>query len=266
MSDFTPTPAARSRQSGLTVLELVSALALFVIVLGTLMVALNSATDIWSRTTGKSRTQAQARRALEQLVKDLAGAVAVPTDPRRSLPPASGLAETSSDEPFFLAESQPEQQTGIYFVRQCSPNEVAGEGARALELVAYCWTTNGLSRYAVPVVSSENDRIEPRVSDQLASFAQEISSLQAASNVIAASIVQFVPLVYKPASPSVPTSETQPVEPLNRNGENLELGDLPDYVDVLLACAERQSGAASGGTNYLTRRIILPAAQAARLP
>ena len=255
-----PQPSARSRRAGLTVLELVSALALLVIVLGTLMVALNSATDIWARNTSKTRALQKARQALDLLATDLASAVAQST--ARSEP----TAPTSSKEPFFIAENKSSRQIALYFVRQRSPAEVSGSGALSLEAVAYSWTTNGLSRYERPLSTTADGTIEPTASDQLVRFKADVEKITAVSNVVAASVVRFVPLVYQPLSPTLTPSETQPLEPLNASVPKIELADLPDFIDVHLACVERQDSSSAGTTNYVTRRITLPAAQASRLP
>lgn len=260
MSDRLPLPAARCRRSGLTVLELVSALALFVIVLGTLMIALNSATDIWARNTSKTRATQKARQALDRLATDLASAVAQSTVSHESSAP------TASEEPFFIAENRNDKQIALYFVRQLSPAEVSGDGAISLEAVSYSWTTNGLSRYVRPLATSLEGVIEPPVSDQLVKFKRDVENITVVSNLLAASIVQFMPLVYQPLSSKVTTPETQPLEPLNKEVSKIELADLPDFIDVILASVEPQDSSASGTTNYLTRRITLPAAQASRLP
>lgn len=254
--------AAHNRRSGLTVLELVSALALFVIVLGTLMVALNAATDIWSRNASATRSMQTARLVLDRLATDLASAVG-----RKPADPASAPAsEINADEPNFIAEQKSEYQTGLFFVRQRSPLEVSGERALSLELVAYCWTTNGLSRYAVPVVSTDPGRVDPPVTEQLKAFKADVFALPAATNLVASSVVAFVPLVYKPTSALITPSDSLPADPLNKNGETVQMADLPDYIDVFLACVDRQSSSAFSVTNYLTSRITLPAAQASRLP
>lgn len=258
-----PQPAAFNRRSGLTVLELVSALALFVIVLGTLMVALNAATDIWSRNASTTRATQAARRVLDLLATDLAGAVGHKPADTASAPSAN---EINADDPSFIAEQKSDYQTGIFFVRQRSPLEVSGERALSLELVAYCWTTNGLSRYAAPVVSSDPDRIDPPVPEQLKAFRTDVFALLSATNLVAPSVVAFVPLVYKPTSALITPSDSLPADPLNKTGEKVQMADLPDYVDVFLACADRQAASAFSVTNYLTSRITLPAAQASRLP
>ncbi len=265
MSHLRPQPAA-SRRAGLTVLELVSALALFVIVLGTLMVALNSATDIWSHNTSKARVRHSVRNALDLLATDLAGAVA--QVPAAQIPaPAAGTESSGpADEPFFIAENKANEQISLCFVRQRSPLEIREDRAISLELVAYRWTTNGLSRHTQPVVSPQHDLIQPPVSEQLSKFANAVADLPPGSNVIAAAVVSFVPLVYQPGRTAQLASETQPLEPLNPAGERVVIADLPDFIDVHLACADRTAASAAAVTNYLTRRITLPAAQASRLP
>jgi type II secretory pathway component PulJ len=235
----------------LTVLELVSALALFVVILGTLMVALDAATDIWARTASRNRAQQNARRALDLLSTDLASAV----------------AHASDYKPYFIAEFKSDSQVGLYFVRQRSPVEISKQNERSLELIAYSWTTNGLSRYAVPVVSTDAGQILPPVSEQLDTFKKDVSAMVAPSNILSSAIVRFLPLVYQPLSLTNNVSGSKPIEPLNPNLENVELGDLPDFLDVQVACVDRlESATVFSSTNYMTRRIILPAAQASRLP
>ena len=256
-------PAAGSRRAGLTVLELVSALALFVVVLGTLMVALNSATDIWSRNTAKTRAQQRARQALDLLATDLASAIAqAPANPASAAASGSGGA-SDSEELFFIVENAVAQKSGLYFVRQRSPLESIGARARSLELVAYRWTTNGLARYTRPVTTDSESQIEPSVSEQLKEFKQDTENV--VSNILAPSIVLFVPYIYQPLK-APPLADSEPAEPLNADSETFNLVDLPDYVDVHFATADREASSGAGLTNYITRRITLPAAQASRLP
>jgi type II secretory pathway component PulJ len=258
-----------SSRSGLTVIELVSALALFVLVLGTLLVALDAATDIWSSSASKNRTQLKARKALDLLATDLASAFAEPLlRDDGTLPPAAN-SPSAAAEPLFMVRSKGAAQLGLFFVRQRSPAEMSGTDALSLELVAYSFSwavTNGLSRYTRPASAPQQGLMATSLSDQLEQFQSDVLGLPAATNFLAPCVVDFRPLVYQPLNPATATTDAQPPEPLDP-ADNIRLADLPDFVDISIGFVDWDAQTSGNSqTNYFTRRITLPAARASRLP
>ena len=255
------------RRSGLTVLELVSALALFIIILGTLLVALNSATDLWTRSANKNRDLQKVRQALDLLATDLTCAVAPPSQKWANADlPSSTLG--TAQHPLFIAEGNA-TLVGLYFIKTLSSSELSVTKQLSMELVAYCWTTNGLSRYTFPVLAETPPTSEPDLSLQLSNF-RNYRIPATPSNILSSAISGFAPLLYQPLKISTATIDTEPAH-IGKNDPsvftNVRLADLPDFVDVLVAYVDRTDWAnSSSTTNYLTRRITLPAAQASRLP
>jgi len=260
-------PAAVSRhrrQRGLTVLELVSALALFVIIFGMLLVALNSATDMWSLSAEKNRNLQKARQALDWIASDLASAVAPQSQAVRDAAAFSTTPGTAA-QPLFLEEGNA-NRIGLYFIRARAPSEQTGDDQVSLELVAYQWTTNGLSRYTRPVQAQAGRTEAPDLAEQLRLFQSRSSSVSVPSNILSSSIVDFEPRLYQPLSLKSSTTATKPTL-IQPSGGKVALADLPDFVDIHLAYINpNESASSSYHTNYLTRRIALPAAQASRLP
>ena len=256
------------RRSGLTVLELVSSLALFIIILGALLVALNSATDIWTRSANKNRDQQKVRQALDLIATDLACAVAPRPPDAKDTSPASSTSATDP-EPLFQVSTKGTQaqvdQIGLYFIKTISPMELTDAKQLSLEFIAYSLTTNGLSRYSRPVQSETPRTTPPDLNNQLDIFENAVKEIQTPTNILSSAIVEFAPLVYQPLRNSPSTASQAPVfySPVN----SISLADLPDFVDVLIAYVDKNDWANSTSrTNYMTRRITLPTAQASRLP
>lgn len=239
----------KSRRSGLTVLELVSALSLFVIILGMLMIAVNGATDIWSHSASKSAGQTHARRALELMADDLACAIGQrPSD--------------ANEKPWFIID-YPSQtnQCGLYFVKTLSPKEVQGENMRSLELVAYLLTTetNVLSRYTAPV------SLQTDVSLQLDTFFQQCRNTAPPTNVLSVLVTAFGVTACTNAPPATLFREPEFYD--NAPGRRVNLCSLPDFVDIGIAYTNRDDSSKSyTHTSYLSKRITFPAAPASRLP
>lgn len=253
----------RSR-SGLTALELVCALSLFVIVFGTLLIALNSATNTWTYSTDKNRDLIKARNALDLMASDLACAVA----PRRAVDIAADTATTlgSSQKPLFIAEQTDSPlQSGLYFV-MFHPSATS---SLSLALVAYHWTTNGLARHVRAVEPQANREIPPDLCSQLADFKTSVGLIQTPTNILTSAVAGFGFYFYQPTRQAAPPATMAP-DHIGRGTSieaNIRLADLPDYADLFVAYVN--AGDWSHGytrTNYLTRRVTLPAAQASRLP
>ena len=243
-------------RTGLTVLELVAALALFVIILGTLLIALNSATDTWKRSADKSRDQQKVRQALDMMATDLACAV----------------TENMTNQPLFVASYPVDDRYALYFVKVLSPGEVTSNSQLALELISYALTTNGLSRYTQPVLANTSRGTPPDIVTQLNRFRNAVDSITIPSNILSSSIVFFLPHLYRMQDAINNTAYgKQPPDPpqptLNNIGTDIELNDLPDFVDIRIEYVYPDDWANGYCiTNYMTRRITLPAAQASRLP
>lgn len=246
-----PIAFRRRRQTGLTVLELVSSLALFVIILGLLLVALNAATDIWSRSSSKTRGQMQMRRVMEKLGDDLACSVGQRPD-------------NLSDKPWFIIDYPVAQtnQCGLYFVKSVSPADVSGENMRSLELVAYVLATetNVLSRYTAPV--SLNTEVGEQL-DTFQTFHRPDST--SVSNVLSTLVTTFG-VIACTNTPAMDFSHS-PGYYDNSPGKSVDLYSLPDFVDIGIAYTNRDD-TTKGYThiNYLTRRVTLPSAPASRQP
>jgi type II secretory pathway component PulJ len=266
--------ARATSRSGLTVIELVSALALFVVVLGTLLVALDAATDIWAGSASKNRTFIKARNAVEQIATDLASAFALPLLRDDGTRPPASADPSNAEKPLFIVRGGGGDQLGLYFVRQRSPSEMSGDESSSLELIAYSFswaTTNGLARYTRPVVAPQRGVWARSLSEQLEAFRNDVASLSAATNFFAPCVVDFRPLVYQPQHPSTaPVTDDKPPEPLgakSSSADNIQLADLPDFVDIHIGFVDWDAHASgSGRTNYFTRRVTLPSASASRLP
>jgi len=240
-----------SRQSGLTALELVSALSLFVIILGMLFIAVNGASDIWSHSSTQNKSQQSMRRVMEKLGDDLVCAVGQP------------MADTS-EKPWFVLDypSVRPNQCGLYFVKSVSPAEVSGENLRSLELVAYVLATetNVLSRYTAPV------SLNTDVGEQLNTF--HISHRPdgtIVSNVLSTLATEFLVIACTNTPPA--TGFNTPGFYDKSPGKTIKLYSLPDFVDIGLAYTNRDD-TTKGYThiNYMTRRVTFPAAPASRQP
>ena len=258
-SIFHPFPRQKNNlRSGITVLELVSSMALFIIVLGTLMVAINTATDIWTRSADRNRAQQKVRQALDQIVNDLTSAID---------PPVSGTSSTPGpSQPLFIAETN-NVQISLSFIRALSPVELTNTTQVSLQLVAYsyCWASNSLSRYSRAVVAATPPAAPPDLRLQFDNFRSYVAGITTPFNVLSSAIVHFEPLFYQPLNdPAAPINSTQ--EPVSLDPSNLK--GLPDFVDVLVGFVSQEDWTPSGysATNYMTRRVNLLSAQASRLP
>jgi len=239
------------RQAGLTVLELVSALSLFVIILGMLFIAVNGASDIWSHSGTQNKGQQNIRRVLEKLGDDLACAMGQP------------MTDTS-DKPWFVIDypTARTNQCGLYFVKSVSPTEVSGANMRSLELVGYVLATetNVLSRYTAPV------SLNTEVGEQLKIFHTSHSpNSSSVSNVLSTLVTTFGIVACTNTPPARVTNPPGAYD--NSPGKRVELYSLPDFVDIGIAYTNRDD-TAKGDThiNYMTRRVTLPAAPASRQP
>ena len=167
---FLPSPlrplSGRKNRSGMTMIELVAALALFVVILGSLMTVLNTATSLWSSSRSQQHEQAAAQNISELIANDFYQAV---TD--------SGLASNDVPEttrPTFLlstppTNASPEDVTLVLaFARHASPQTFTAEGVVAdpklrvsLDAVFYTFYNNTLFRHVIPLKYTSFAEPEP---------------------------------------------------------------------------------------------------------
>ena len=106
----------------MTLIELIAALALFVIILGSLLTVMNTATSLWSSSRSQNQERATAENLASLVFDDLYEAV---TD--------NGVATNSAAaqlKPTFIMESPPTNTPNkvfivLGFVRQASPRTIA---------------------------------------------------------------------------------------------------------------------------------------------
>ena len=146
--------ASKTRlKAGMTMIELVAALALFVIILGVLFTIMNTATSLWSSSRSQQREETTGRNILDLLTDDLQQAV---TDSGE--PTISGSDET---KPTFIlatptADILPTEATIILgFARHASPRTPAvGSYRLSLDAVFYTLYKNALFRHTIPLFTS----------------------------------------------------------------------------------------------------------------
>ena len=132
------------RANGFTMIELVSAMALLVIILGILLTALNTATNLWSNSRAQRRELPAAQHITDLIADDLTQAVTV---------------GVTNDYPIFVLETpqtNPANST-VYVVLALlrpapphSPVPVSSE-RRSLDAVFYTYYNDTLFRHAIPL-------------------------------------------------------------------------------------------------------------------
>lgn len=136
-----------ARRSGMTMIELVSALMLFILILGGLTMALNKATTLWSPSHTKQKEQVTADLTLSLIEDDLKQAV---TD---------NVPAINNDEskPTFFVDSEPINNAGdvkivLQFIRHRSyKSKQKNKEIPALDAIFYTYYDNALFRHAVPL-------------------------------------------------------------------------------------------------------------------
>jgi type II secretory pathway component PulJ len=138
-----------SSKRGMTMIELVSALMLFIFILGGLTMALNKVTTLWSSSHTKQTEQEKAELILTMLTDDL-----------RQVVSDNGKALDQSDEtpPAFICDGSTNQTTGVktllQFVRLSPDNRktnLASEKPPFLDAIFYTFYNNMLFRHVVPL-------------------------------------------------------------------------------------------------------------------
>ncbi len=139
-------------RSGMTMVELVAALALFVLILGSLLTILNTATSLWPSSHSQQQEQTAAENITGSIADDLYEAV---TD--CGIPTNNASAEI---KPTFLLSTPPSNSTPnqvvvvLGFARHASPRTYTeNKNAVRLSLDAVFYTSykNALFRHAIPL-------------------------------------------------------------------------------------------------------------------
>lgn len=148
-----------SSKRGMTMIELVSALMLFILILGGLTMALNKTTTLWSSSHTKQTEQEKAELILTMLTDDLRQVV---SDNGKLSDPNSELKAT------FICDASTNQTSGVktllQFVRLSSNNRSispASEKPPFLDAIFYTFYRNMLFRHVVPLQYT-SDPSDPR--------------------------------------------------------------------------------------------------------
>lgn len=135
-----------NRESGMTMIELVSALILFILILGGLTLALNKATTLWSSSNSHQKDQETADLILKFIEDDLQHAV---TDNAPDIDNNEAL-------PTFLVDSEQanagEVKIVLQFIRHRSYiSQLSNNKPPALDAVFYTYYDNALFRHVIPL-------------------------------------------------------------------------------------------------------------------
>ena len=142
----------RARCSGLTLIELITALALFVLVFALLMTVLRFASHLWVPDQSDQQLQACGDTVMDILANDYYQAIA-----DRGVIPLSG----KTNEPTFvldcntntLSTAVEDARVVLYFARHASSKMLTDDPLRtSLDAVYYVLYRNCLSRHVYPVV------------------------------------------------------------------------------------------------------------------
>ena len=151
LSDFRASP------SGFTMIELVSALALFAIILGILLLALNTATNLWSNSRAQRRELPSAEYIADLIADDLTQAVSDPILPANDVPLYISFA--FQNLPTNSVSSAP--VSILAFPRTASPRIIDPDDSNpetrlGLDSVFYTLYGDALYRMVVPLHTTVN--------------------------------------------------------------------------------------------------------------
>ncbi len=141
---------------GMTMVELVSALMIFILMLGGLTMALNKVTGLWSSAGTGQYEQEKADLILSLIGSDLTQAVA----------DNAPLRETGEAPPSFVCDGTPVQSDGdlrilLQFIRHPPYRAVIrDQSPPALEAVVYTYYRSALFRHVVPLAYTTPDQPE----------------------------------------------------------------------------------------------------------
>ncbi len=138
-------------RSGMTMIELVSALMLFILILGALTMALNKATTLWSTSHTNQYEKERANLILALITDDLQLAVTdngIPTD-ASGTPPATFYCDTTTNQ-----SAAADAKLILQFIRhrtKPSPFDSSPDAPPALDAVFYVFSQDALFRHVIPL-------------------------------------------------------------------------------------------------------------------
>ena len=145
-----------ARCSGLTLIELITALALFVLIFALLMAVLRSASRLWSPDQSDTQLQTRGDTVMDILANDFYQAIA-----------DNGVVYGKTNEPSFMLDcntnnlsiSTSEPTIVLYFARHASSKITSGTPSERLSLdaVFYVLWENRLSRHSYPLTRDWTD-------------------------------------------------------------------------------------------------------------
>jgi hypothetical protein len=264
--------------AGFTMIELVSALALFVVIFGILLLALNAATNLWSTSRAQRRELPSAERIAGLIADDLYQAVA---DPILATNGAT-LYNTFVFQNLPTNAVQTAPAVLLAFPRTASPRTLDPDLDQttrlALDAVFYTTYSNAFFRVAIPVhIKSDHSDSLGEWFESYVGAAQNPSYHAAAlfpdNNIPDISITLLAERV-------IPTFATY--YPSQTYYDQLETNALPDMLDLSLhifdtadwsvfqAILQDTTPAADLERSHLgtliSRRVTLPQAGGSRLP
>lgn len=249
--------------SGLTMIELVSAMTLFILIMGALTMALNKATTLWNTSHTSQPEQEQANLLLNLMENDLQLAV---TD-NGPLP-----GSTNSPPPTFLCDTTTNQTADVKIILQFikfrikpSPFDDTPDAPPSLDAVFYVFAQDALFRHVIPlkytdpnkpehigVLLEETVDVHQNVLKNAEFHRQLLSYLKKplgggpeptveweysllADKVLQPLIIAGIPDQYINKSRSnlisAPTNAQQPLQSINEYNQ-VEASVLPDYLDI----------------------------------
>jgi len=280
----------------MTMIELVAALALFVVILGSLLTVMDTATSLWSSSRSQQREQTTAENIAALVFDDLYEAVAdngVPTN-----------SASAPVQPTFILSSPPSNDapnqvvTVLAFARHASPRTYSeGNNARRLSLdaVFYTFYNNALFRHVIPLSYTsfddpetlgellENQRAnveKPALHDTILAAVKNPTAevLASWSCLLLAERVELGLLATLPGNHVLNTSYSQ--EPVTLS--ELETAILPDRLDLAFCvyneedwatCQSLKNDTSDDATRrkqhlgvLYSKRISFPAKGGSRLP
>lgn len=248
-----------SPRAGMTMIELVAALALFVMIIGILLTVMNTATSLWSSSRSQNREQDSGHKILSLIADDLRQVV---TDS------GSVSNDTSTHRPTFIIDTPlPDRNEEdlfivLQFARSASANtrsDAADSNTPRLSLdaVYYTYYKNTLFRHVLPLATSfdgstplgelldgQRSKIEAKAAHDvlIASMRNPaVTGLPEWTCVLLAEHIELdllatLPEPYaRPASHQrIPASQTEGGLRLPPEYDRLEADTVPDRLDVSL--------------------------------
>lgn len=300
-SRFRHVPATFSRRrhrtrAGLTMVELVAALGLFVLILGCLLTVMDTATSLWSSSRSQQTESANAETIAQIIDDDLCEAVTDDGIPTNSA--SAGIT------PAFILSSPPtnaapgDVRIVLGFARHASPRTyVADKSATRLSLDAVFYTCyqNALFRHTIPLSYSSYDKPETlgelldacRSKVENTSIHEKILTSVQDLNTTVSAAWSYLLLSERAEIELLATLPSACVRNAAANGGDVSLSDfeataLPDRIDLAVRCYNAADWADYQGLKNNTtaeaelkkrrlgtvtsKRITFPAKGGSRLP